>query len=105
MDPVPNARRVTLTPDFPSVTQSEAVPRAARRGRPPVPASTPAPSPAFKKLRLEQSGICRPPIGHMLSRVMNHALDGMRQFAAPVAKSETGTFYFAPTSESFREFQ
>ena len=28
-DPVPNASRVTLTPDLPSVTQSVAVPRAA----------------------------------------------------------------------------
>src|ERR1017187_5807871 len=56
-DPVPNARRVTLTPDFPSVTQSVAVPRAARKGRPPVPARTPAANPVFKKLRLEQNGI------------------------------------------------
>src|SRR5207247_1369179 len=55
--PVPNASRVTLTPDFPSVTQSVAVPRAARSGRLPVPASTPAASPVFKKLRLEQSAI------------------------------------------------
>src|SRR5664280_2158914 len=57
MVPVPKARRVTLTPDLPSVTQSVAVPRAARKGRPPVPASTPAANPVFKKLRLEQSGI------------------------------------------------
>src|ERR1035441_7710780 len=56
-DPVPKASRVTLTPDLPSVTQSVAVPRAARKGRPPVPASTPAANPVFKKLRLEQSGI------------------------------------------------
>src|ERR1035441_6452118 len=57
-DPVPNASRVTLTPDFPSVTQSVAVPRAARKGSPPVPARTPAASPVFKKLRLEQSDMC-----------------------------------------------
>src|ERR1035441_10022192 len=56
-DPVPNASRVTLTPDFPSVTQSVDVPRAARKDSPPVPANTPAASPVFKKLRLEQSGI------------------------------------------------
>src|ERR1039458_2003610 len=56
-DPVPNASRVTLTPDLPSVTQSVAVPRGARKGRPPVPARTPAANPVFKKLRLEQSGI------------------------------------------------
>src|ERR1035438_6554185 len=56
-DPVPKASRVTLTPDLPSVTQSVAVPRAARKGRPLVPASTPAASPVFKKLRLEQSGM------------------------------------------------
>src|ERR1039457_6280273 len=68
MLPVPNASRVTLTPDFPSVAQPAAVPRAARKGSLPVPASTPAASPVFKKLRLEQSVICRPPIGHILSR-------------------------------------
>src|ERR1035438_3096562 len=56
-DPVPNASRVTLTPDFPSVTQSVAVPRAARKGSPPVPANTPAASPVFKKSRLEKRGI------------------------------------------------
>jgi hypothetical protein len=53
IDPVPNASRVTLTPDFPRVTQSVAVPRAARKGKVPVPARMPAPSPAFKKWRLE----------------------------------------------------
>jgi hypothetical protein len=42
-----------LTPDFPSVTQSVADPRAARKGSLPVAASTPAASPVFKKLRRE----------------------------------------------------
>jgi hypothetical protein len=62
---------------LPSVTQSVAVPRAARKGKPPVPANTPAANPVFKKLRLEQSGIRHPPIGHILSRVMGWMLTNL----------------------------
>src|SRR5437762_1524196 len=44
MVPVPNASRVTLTSDLPSVTQSVAVARAACRGRRPAPAMVAAAS-------------------------------------------------------------
>jgi len=54
-EPVPNASRVTLTPDLPSVTQSVALPPvAASKGRVAVAVNAPAASPIFKKLRLEQ---------------------------------------------------
>src|SRR5262245_42167591 len=76
--PVPKASRVTLTPDFPRVTQSVAVRRAAHKGRLPVPESTPAANPVFKKLRLEQSAIRRPPIGNILAEFGGLELQGQR---------------------------
>jgi len=53
MVPVPKASRVTLTPDFPSVTQSVAVSRAALSHKLAVPAGAAAASPVFRKSRLE----------------------------------------------------
>ncbi len=63
--PVPKASRVTFTPDLPRVTQSVAVPPAARRGKLPVPASVAA-KPVFRKLRREQCAISSPPIAFSL---------------------------------------
>jgi len=50
---------VTLTPDFPSVTQSVAfAPVVALTGKlPAAPTSAPAASPVFKNLRLEHCDI------------------------------------------------
>src|ERR1043166_1118518 len=49
--PVPSARRVTFTPDFPRVTQSVADLRPARAGIAPVPANKVAAKLDFKKSR------------------------------------------------------
>jgi hypothetical protein len=57
MVPVPKARRVTFTPDLPSVTQSVAVWGSARSGKRPAPTSAPAANPVFRKFRLEQLAI------------------------------------------------
>ena len=72
--PVPKARRVTFTSDFPSVTQSVAVRLGkAEEGRPCRP-SAPVATPVFKKFRLESRGIAdlpagqRGPIGRMVAQ-------------------------------------
>src|SRR5579863_6396023 len=79
MVPVPSARRVTLTPDFPSVTQSVADPRAARTGKAPVPARTPAARPVFKKLRREQA------IVYLLMSPILSRLTGLRRASLGLA--------------------
>jgi len=55
--PVPNARRVTLTLDFPKVTQSVALPPAANTGLNPLTANAPAVTAPCKNLRREQGVI------------------------------------------------
>src|ERR1035437_7532418 len=67
MLPVPNASLVTLTSEWPSVTQSVAVAAAAVSGKAPAPASA-APSPVFRKSRLERLSIGHPSIGRILPR-------------------------------------
>src|ERR1035437_6951971 len=67
MLPVPNASLVTLTSEWPSVTQSVAVAGAAVSGKAPAPASA-APNPVFRKSRLERLSIGHPSIGRILPR-------------------------------------
>src|ERR1700683_2318358 len=80
--PVPRARRVTFTPDFPNVTQSVAEPRSAKTGRAPAPASAPVAALVFRNSRLEIRIIlvalrlpAQGPVGRMLPQAVLRRLN------------------------------